>query len=165
MQNSLFQNSCTASRIDKDGYFMGDTLIQEDPENKGKFLLPPDTVLVEPPMPYNPDMRYKLIKKGRRITWLAEPKPKPVQQSPEYEIESEDMPEVGIEFKGFRFNASYERWLVLREMIRLYGSMKEKTFSVLDTEGVGRDFTADEVLELIELMQTELFEKDGKIVC
>lgn len=164
MQNSVFQNSCTASRIDKDGYFMGDTLIQEDPENKGKFLLPPDTVLVEPPMPYDPNIRYKLVKKGRRTTWTAEPKPKPVQQSPEYEIEPEDMPEVGIEFKGFRFNASYERWLVLCEIEKRYAS-KVNTFNVLDTEGVGRDFTIDEVSELISVMGAELFEKDGKIVC
>lgn len=164
MQNSIFQNSCTASRVDKDGYFMGDTLIQEDPENKGKFLLPPDTVLVEPPMPYNPAMRYKLVKKGRRTTWLAELKPEPVQQSPEYEIEPEDMPEAGVEFKGFRFDASYERWLVLCEVEKRYTS-KVKTFSVLDTEGVGRDFTIDEVSELISVLGTELFEKDGKFVC
>ena len=164
MQNSLFQNSCTASRVDKDGYFMGDTLIQEDPENKGKFLLPPDTVLVEPPMPYNPDMRYKLIKKGRRATWLAEPKPKPIQQSPEYEIKPEDMPEVGVEFKGFRFDTSYERWLVLCEVEKRYAS-KVKTFSVLDIEGVSREFTLDEISELIGVMGAELFEKDGKIVC
>ena len=165
MQNSAFQNSCTASRIDKDGYFMGNTLIQEDPENKGKFLLPPDTVLVEPPMPYDPNMRYKLIKKGRRTTWAAEPKPKPVQKSPEYEVMPEDMPKIGVEFKGFRFDASYERWLVLREIVRIYGSKNDKTFSVLDTDGIGRDFTAIEAFELTDLLQAELFEKDGKIVC
>lgn len=55
-----------AVMIDKDGFFVGLTPVQENPKEPGKFLLPEDCLLISPPVKIREGYKYKLTKNN---TW------------------------------------------------------------------------------------------------
>lgn len=156
------QQICMASRLDADGYFAGETYVQEDPENKGKFLVPDDTFLIAPPVPIEEGFRYKLIKKGRRHEWKKEKLPQPKPVSTEYQAgamgtdskNEDNIPHVA--YNGKSFLATPESWLTLKHLIDL--CRDEKAIMVATLDGALEPFLENDLIEITDLMQKYLFE-------
>lgn len=149
-----------AAMIDKDGFLIGTTPVQEDPMSPGNWLLPPDCVLVELPKEIKPGYAYKLTKKK---TW----KEVKINQETGQEIDEEAEKQRQIEyikknalcFKDEYFETSetflnalnYITQQSLAEYsVRCYNlnNLQEKQLVKL---------TAYEVNQLIELLQKKIY--------
>lgn len=92
-----------AVMIDKDGFLVGTTPVQEDPMSPGNWLLPPDCVLVDLPEEIKPGYAYKLTKKK---TW----KEIKINQKTGQEIDPEVEKQKQIEFikeNSIEYNSNY----------------------------------------------------------
>lgn len=92
-----------AAMIDKDGFLIGTTPVQEDPMSPGNWLLPPDCVLVDLPKEIKEGYAYKLTKKK---TW----KEIKINQETGQEIDLEAEKQKQIEFikkNSIEYNGNY----------------------------------------------------------
>lgn len=92
-----------AAMIDKDGFLVGTTPVQEDPMSPGNWLLPPDCVLVDLPKEIKPGYAYKLTKKK---TW----KEVKINQETKQEIDPEEEKKKQIELikeNSFEYKGNY----------------------------------------------------------
>ena len=96
-----------AAMIDKDGFLVGTTPVQEDPMSPGNWLLPPDCVLVDLPKEIKQGYAYKLTKKK---TWKEVKIDQKTGQELDPKIEKQKQIEYikqhSIEYKGNCFELS-----------------------------------------------------------
>lgn len=96
-----------AVMINKDGFLVGTTPVQEDPMSPGNWLLPPDCVLVDLPKEIKPGYAYKLTKKK---TWKEVKIDQKTRQEVDLEVEKQKQIEFikknSIEFKENFFEIS-----------------------------------------------------------
>lgn len=149
-----------AAMIDKDGFLVGTTPVQEDPMSPGNWLLPPDCVLVDLPKEIKPGYAYKLTKKK---TWkeikINQETGQVIDEEAEYQKRIEFIKRNALCFKDEYFETSetflnalnYITQQSLAEYsVRCYNlnNLQEKQLVKL---------TADEVNQLIALLQKKIY--------
>lgn len=149
-----------AAMIDKEGFLVGTTPVQEDPMSPGNWLLPPDCVLVDLPKEIKPGYAYKLTKKK---TWkeikINQETGQVVDEEAENQKRIEYIKKNALCFKDEYFETSETflnalSYITQRSLteysVRCYNlnNLQEKQLVKL---------TADEVNQLIALLQKKIY--------
>lgn len=149
-----------AAMIDKDGFLVGTTPVQEDPMSPGNWLLPPDCVLVDLPKEIKPGYAYKLTKKK---TWkeikINQETGQVIDEEAENQKRIEFIKKNAIYFKDEYFETS-ETFLnalnyIIQQPLTEY-SVRCYNLNDLQEKQLVK-LTADEVNQLIALLQKKIY--------
>lgn len=150
-----------AAMIDKDGFLVGTTPVQEDPMSPGNWLLPPDCVLVDLPKEIKQGYAYKLTKKK---TWkevkINQETGQTIDPEEEKKKRIEFIKKNSLEYKGNYFELSET---FLNAVNYALNNMKEETIKVrcynledLDSEQCA-ELTSKDLVQIAETLAKKIY--------
>ena len=149
--------------IDKEGFLVGTTPVQEDPMSPGNWLLPPDCVLVDLPKEIKNGYAYKLTKKK---TWKEVKINQETGQVIDEEVEKQKQIELikknSLEYKGNYFELS-ETFLhalnyAITESQAVSGMLSIRCYNLEDiTKEKYVDLTVKELIDLSRKLAAKIY--------